>query len=73
MHSVLPQDPDVLLSRADLARILPISRRTLDLWAQQGKGPPFLKVGPRRVAYRAGDVRRWLQQQERGGGDVGTD
>lgn len=73
MHTVLPKDPDVLLSRADLARILPVSRRTLDLWAQQDKGPPYIKVGPRRVAYRTGDVREWLQQQERRGGDLGGD
>lgn len=73
MHHVLPKDPDVLLSRADLARILPVSRRTLDLWAQQGKGPPYMKVGPRRVAYRTGDVREWLNRQERHGGIVGSD
>lgn len=71
MHHVLPKDPDVLLSRADLARILPVSRRTLDVWAQQDKGPPFMKVGPRRVAYRTGDVREWLRQQERRGGSLG--
>ena len=55
----LPQDDGVLIRRADLPRYLPIARQTLARWATEGKGPIFVKVG-RMVAYRAGDVRRWL-------------
>jgi predicted DNA-binding transcriptional regulator AlpA len=64
MESQLPNDPDALLSRAELARILPISHQTLARWAHERRGPPYLKLGTR-VAYRVGDVREWLTRQPR--------
>ncbi len=61
----LPPDDDVLIRRADLPRYLPIAAQTAARWACAGQGPPFIKVGARLVAYRAGDLREWLQSQTR--------
>lgn len=61
-------DGDTYLSRSDLARILLVARSTLANWASAECGPPFTKLGKRRVVYRAGDVREWLSELERGGG-----
>ncbi len=61
----LPPDDDVLIRRADLPRYLPIAAQTAARWAVEGQGPRFIKVGRRIVAYRAGDLREWLQGQVR--------
>lgn len=37
-----------------------LSLATLERWRSEGKGPPFVKVGPRRVGYRLADFERWL-------------
>lgn len=63
--SPLPPDDDVLIRRADLPRYLPIAAQTAARWAVEGQGPPFIKVGRRLVAYRAGDLREWLKSQTR--------
>jgi hypothetical protein len=59
----LPADDLVLIRRADLPRYLPISVQTLKRWASERQGPPFIKVGKKRVAYQAGAVRAWLLGQ----------
>jgi predicted DNA-binding transcriptional regulator AlpA len=61
----LPLNPDQLLTRHQLTAILPVSYQTLARWCAEGEGPPWLKIG-RRVAYRAGDVRIWLESNRKG-------
>jgi excisionase family DNA binding protein len=36
-----------MLTRKETAEYLAVSEATLDRWAQDGKGPPFLKIGRR--------------------------
>ena len=61
----LPEGDDTLIRRADLPRYIPVATQTLARWACEGEGPPFVKVGRRLVAYRAGDLREWLRGQTR--------
>ncbi len=49
-----------LLNTAAAAAELGLSRRTLEAWRLRGQGPPFLRVGPRRVAYARRDLDAWL-------------
>lgn len=56
----LPLDKDSLITREALPSYLPVSAQTLARWASEGAGPPFIRVGKRRVAYRAGDLKFWL-------------
>jgi predicted DNA-binding transcriptional regulator AlpA len=63
--SPLPANDDTLITRADLPRYLPVKKQTLARWAHEGQGPTFVKIGRRLVAYRAGDLRAWLRDQQR--------
>ena len=63
--NALPDNDDVLIRRSDLPKYLPIAAQTAARWACSGEGPRFIKVGRRLVAYRAGDLREWLQGQVR--------
>lgn len=55
----LPDDPYTLMSRAAVARLLSVHPQTLARWAKKGTGPRSLKVGAR-SAYRASDIRKWI-------------
>lgn len=61
--------PDDRVNRPITAKLLgPISPRTLEDWARDGKGPPFQKLGTgrsARVVYRVGDLLEWLDAQTR--------
>ena len=59
----LPADDEALIRRADLPRYIPLSKQTLARWASERRGPPFIKIGKKRVAYRSGAVRAWLNSE----------
>jgi predicted DNA-binding transcriptional regulator AlpA len=61
----LPSDDDTLIRRADVHAYLGIAPQTLARWAHEGQGPQFIKMGSKLVAYRAGDLRRWLKANTR--------
>ena len=44
--------PDGRMTREDAARYLGVASKTLAMWALQGKGPRFVKVGGRCFYYR---------------------
>jgi hypothetical protein len=61
----IPQNPDALLTREQLAAALtevgfPVRPKTLATKATRGGGPPFVKFGPR-VLHRWGDGLAWAQ------------
>jgi len=51
-----------LLTRGQAAEYLRIKTQTLAVWAGQGRGPAFIKVG-RAVRYRKSDLDAWLAEQ----------
>ena len=61
----LPIEDDTLIRRVDLPDYIPVASQTLARWAVEGQGPRFIKLGRRLVAYRAGDLREWLQGRVR--------
>ena len=54
---------DGYLSKAEAARQLGMSPRTLDRWASVRFGPPRVRVG-HKIFYREAAIRRWLGDQE---------
>jgi predicted DNA-binding transcriptional regulator AlpA len=40
-----------------------LSDRTLQRYAEDGRGPPRIRLGARRVGYWKRDVERWLQER----------
>jgi DNA-binding transcriptional MerR regulator len=52
-----------LATKDEVAEYLKIQPKTLDVWASQQKGPPFIRVeGARR--YDMADVREWLEARK---------
>ena len=51
---------DLLDQRQAATRLGLPSARTLEAWRRRGYGPPFLRLSPRLVRYRASDLERWL-------------
>jgi hypothetical protein len=54
---------DIYLNEGETARILRCSGRTLQRARRSGDGPPFIRVGERRLVYRLADVRAWARAQ----------
>jgi len=61
----IPENDDTYIRRAAVPLYIPVAAQTLARWAVEGQGPRFIKIGRRLVAYRAGDLREWLQSQAR--------
>jgi predicted DNA-binding transcriptional regulator AlpA len=40
-----------------------VSRRTAQRWRVTGEGPPFVRIGPRRLLYRLADCEAWAAAQ----------
>ena len=50
---------EVLLTEREFSERYKVPPRTAQRWRSTGDGPPFVRLGPRRVAYRPSDVERW--------------
>jgi hypothetical protein len=65
--SIIPENPDALLSRAQTAAALteagfPVSPATLSTKATRGGSPPYRLFG-RKPLYRWGDAIAWAQSR----------
>jgi Helix-turn-helix domain len=47
------------LTDPQLAKYLYVTTRTTGRWRDDGSGPPFVRVGKRRILYRRADVLAW--------------
>ena len=52
---------DELLSTPRTAVWLGVSPEWLEIGRSKGWGPPFCRISPRRIRYRRGDVKKWLE------------
>jgi predicted DNA-binding transcriptional regulator AlpA len=50
----------MLLTPREAAEKLKVSIATLQVMRAEGSGPPFCKIGRRRVAYLLADISRWV-------------
>jgi predicted DNA-binding transcriptional regulator AlpA len=51
---------NTFLSENDLSKRFGVPIRTLQRWRATGDGPPYTRIGPRRVAYPAAAAEAWL-------------
>ena len=60
----IPQSPspDQLLDGTELAQLLSVSKRTLESWRADGRGPKVTRVGGN-VRYKYRDVIAWITEQ----------
>lgn len=54
---------DCYLSERDFCTRYDVRPRTAQRWRVTGDGPPFVRVGPRRVLYRLTDCEAWAQSR----------
>jgi hypothetical protein len=47
------------------ARYLAVAVQTLARWRCYGGGPPFVRLGGRKIGYRVAALDAWLVEQER--------
>lgn len=60
--------PEVIAVRAkEAAQMLGTSPSTLAHWRMAGKGPPYVRLGAKKIAYRVSDLRDWVKQSTIGG------
>jgi hypothetical protein len=64
-------DRDGFITSDELAGYLRVPKWTLDQWASRGGGPMFHKVSKFR-RYAPADVRDWLREHRRAGGEGHT-
>lgn len=55
--------PAEYLDEAGLFERYLIPPRTAQRWRAGGGGPPFIRLGKRRIAYRVRDVEGWLAER----------
>ena len=51
------------LDESEFSERYHVSRRTAQRWRSTGDGPPFVRIGPRRVLYRLEDCEAWAAAQ----------
>jgi excisionase family DNA binding protein len=54
---------DEFLTDEQLAKLLKVDKRTTARWRNDEGGPPYLRVGPRRILYRRRDVEEWIRSR----------
>jgi predicted DNA-binding transcriptional regulator AlpA len=55
--------PAAYIDEDGLAERYLISPRTAQRWRCDGGGPPFVRLGRRRIVYRIADVETWLAER----------
>jgi len=56
----LPSCEIDLRTSREVAALVGVSVHCLTHWRQIGAGPPFIRIGSRRIAYDMGDLATWL-------------
>ena len=47
----------------EAARLTGVNAGTLRYWRSTNQGPPWFRLGPRKIAYLRSDLERWLRDQ----------
>ena len=50
---------EVYLTENEFSDRFNIPQRTAERWRRSGDGPPYVRLGPRRIAYRLSDCEAW--------------
>ncbi len=50
---------EVYLTEREFSDRFNVPMRTAERWRKSGDGPPHVRLGPRRIAYRESDLEAW--------------
>lgn len=65
LKDVRPLDnDDYLASPLEAAVFTKSSTSTLAKRRVYGDGPPFIRLSPRKIAYRVGDLKKWVASRQ---------
>jgi len=67
MHRAAMQEAErasPYLDEREAASFLKLSPRTLQKWRAHGQGPPFLRLGEKRIVYAIARLTKWAAGQE---------
>jgi hypothetical protein len=56
--------PQSNMSTTRLAAWLGTSVQWVEIGRHRGYGPPFVRIGPRRIIYQPPDIVRWLEERK---------
>lgn len=56
-------DSEQYLNEDEFCERYGIRSRTAQRWRTTGDGPAFVRLGPRRVAYRLSDCEKWAAER----------
>lgn len=56
--------PNVYLTTAEAAALRRVSKSTMEHERVRGDGPPFVRIGRRKVGYRLDTLQAWLAARE---------
>jgi predicted DNA-binding transcriptional regulator AlpA len=51
------------LNTPQAAQRLGLSSATLEHWRMARKGPPFIRMGFRKIFYRTADLEKWIESR----------
>jgi predicted DNA-binding transcriptional regulator AlpA len=54
--------PISVVTPAELAKMLRVTRKTVDRMDKGGTGPRSVQLSPGRIGYRMADITEWLEQ-----------
>lgn len=55
--------PDRYLDESSFCSLYGVRPRTAQRWRVTGDGPAFVRIGPRRIAYRLSDCEAWAARR----------
>jgi predicted DNA-binding transcriptional regulator AlpA len=61
----MPDAPDLLLCEHETAERLRVPPRTLQKWRRQGRGPDYIRLGPRSFRYEQAAIEAYIAAQRR--------
>jgi len=63
MSTVIDESGVIQYNEAQTARLLGLSRKTLQKFRLTGEGPRYIRVSARCVRYRIADIRVWQESK----------
>ncbi len=63
-HVEAGSEPALVLRPRELCSLLGVSETSLWRWRQAGRFPRAIRLGPGSIAWRRGDIEKWLATRD---------